>query len=285
MNMALYGNMVRQHADFSRAAPGQACAPAEQSPHRSSGRAPLPLLAGAATLRVAQALFKDPWQFSARSRGRKLVRECCVCGYRGRFLSVERGLRLDSRCPGCGCRERHRLQHLFLTEDGGWKLEGQRVLHFAPERYMRDLMRGNPLYVTADLSQPTAEHRIDATSIPFADASFDVLIAHHILEHIDDDARALAEFARVLRPGGFALLSVPQNHAAEYTDEDSNVQDPMARFWRFTGFDHRRLYGRDFPQRVAAAGFAVRPYIRSAADQLRYALLKDEVIYVAERLK
>jgi len=233
--------------------------------------------------RVVEAFFKDSRQFSPASRGRKLVRECPICGYHGRFLSVERGLRLDSRCPGCGSRERHRLQHLFLTADGRWKLAGQRVLHFAPERHMLRLMRGNPLYVSADLRQPDAGLRMDATSIPFPDASFDVLIAHHMLEHIPDDAKVLAEFARVLRPGGYALLTVPQNHSAERTDEDPAVTGAMERFWRFSGYDHCRLYGRDFPDRVARAGFEVTVFQCSPADQLRHALLQDEILYVARR--
>jgi len=233
--------------------------------------------------RIVEAFLKDRRQFSPASRGHKLVRECPICSYRGRFLSLEKGVRLDSRCPGCGSRERHRLQHLFLTDGGGWKLDGQRVLHFAPERYMLRLMRGNPLYVSADLRQPDAEHRMDATKIPFPDASFDVLIAHHLLEHVPNDAQALAEFARVLRPGGFALLAVPQNHAAEHTDEDPAVTDRMERFWRFSGYDHCRLYGRDFPDRVARAGFDVTGVQRPPADRLRYALLQDEVLYVAHR--
>ena len=233
--------------------------------------------------RTVEAFVKDRRQFGPASRGRKLTRECPVCGYLGRFLSLERGLRLDSRCPGCGSRERHWLQHLFLTEAGGWKLDGQRVLHFAPERYMLRLMQGNPLYVSADLHQADAGLCVDATNIPFPDASFDVLIAHHLLEHIPDDARALAEFARVLRPAGYALLAVPQNHSVDHTDEDPAVTDRMERFWRFTGYDHYRLYGRDFPDRVASAGFEVTAYRRNPADQFRYALLRDEVLYVARR--
>jgi SAM-dependent methyltransferase len=229
-------------------------------------------------------IFKDRRQFSSKSRGRKLLRQCPICGFHGRFLSLERGQRLDSRCPGCGSRERHRLQHLFLTEGGGWKLAGKRVLHFAPERYMLKLMRGNPLYISGDLRQPDAAEQMDATKIPYPDASFDVVIANHMLEHIPDDRKALAEFARVLRPGGLLLLAVPQNHAAAETDEELAKIDPMERFWRFTGYDHCRMYGRDFAARVAQQGFEVTPYTRPPTDQLRYALLRDEVLYVCRRI-
>ena len=150
--------------------------------------------------RVVEGFVKDRRQFSPASRGRKLLRECPICGYHGRFLSLEHGLRLDSRCPGCGSRERHRLQHLLVTEESDFSLEGKRILHFAPERYMLRLMRGNPMYVSADLHQPDAGMCIDATCIPFDDASFDVLIAHHLLEHVADDREVLAEFARAASP-------------------------------------------------------------------------------------
>src|SRR5271166_4730418 len=90
--------------------------------------------------RPFEGFMKDPRQFSSASRGRKLIRECPICGYRGRFLSLEHGLRLDSRCPGCGSCERHRLQHLLFTEESEFSLDGKRILHFAPERHMLRLM-------------------------------------------------------------------------------------------------------------------------------------------------
>jgi ubiquinone/menaquinone biosynthesis C-methylase UbiE len=49
----------------------------------------------------------------------------------------------------------------------------------------------------------------DATRLPFADAAFDRVIASEVLEHIPSDTDALAELARVLRPGGTMALTVP----------------------------------------------------------------------------
>jgi SAM-dependent methyltransferase len=51
--------------------------------------------------------------------------------------------------------------------------------------------------------------RASGTDLPFRPASFDVVVASDVLEHIDDDARAVGEIARVLRPGGAFIFSVP----------------------------------------------------------------------------
>jgi SAM-dependent methyltransferase len=49
----------------------------------------------------------------------------------------------------------------------------------------------------------------DATSLPFADRSMDLLLAFDIIEHVEDDRSMLEELARVLKPGGAAAIHVP----------------------------------------------------------------------------
>jgi SAM-dependent methyltransferase len=58
----------------------------------------------------------------------------------------------------------------------------------------------------------------EAAALPFGDASFDTVIANHMLYHLDDPAAALAEFARVLRPGG--RLVAATNGSDHLTDLD-----------------------------------------------------------------
>ncbi len=144
-------------------------------------------------------------------------------------------------------------------------------------------MRGNPLYETADLRQPGVTHRVDITALPFPPASYDVVMAHHVLEHIDDDRRAIAELFRVLKAGGFAVLSVPLNASRQETYENPAITDPVARTAHFTAPDHRRTYGRDFADRLAEAGFIPEIFRAAPADEVRYALLRDEWITIARK--
>jgi SAM-dependent methyltransferase len=51
--------------------------------------------------------------------------------------------------------------------------------------------------------------RADALSLPFPDASLDLVVAYDVLEHIPDDDRAVQEICRALRPGATALVAVP----------------------------------------------------------------------------
>jgi SAM-dependent methyltransferase len=66
-------------------------------------------------------------------------------------------------------------------------------------------------HAAADVNQdPRVRFLVaDATDLPFPDAAFDVVTFFDVLEHIADDARAAAEALRVLRPGGFVLVTSP----------------------------------------------------------------------------
>ncbi len=84
----------------------------------------------------------------------------------------------------------------------------------------------------------------DVCGMPFADESFDLLLATDIIEHVDDDLKALREIARVLRPGGKALIVVPAFPILW------GLQDRVAQ--------HKRRYRMgELADRVARAGFAI----------------------------
>ena len=111
----------------------------------------------------------------------------------------------------------------------------------------------------------------------------DVVIAHHVLEHVDNDRQAMRELFRLLKPGGLAVLSVPINASRQLTHETPLATSPEQRFAHFSGEDHRRFYGLDFGERVVRAGFCVVTFRVSPEDEVRYGLLRDEWLTIAEK--
>ncbi len=106
--------------------------------------------------------------------------------------------------------------------------------------------------------------RGDIHLLPFADASFDRVIMSEVLEHLDDDARGLAEVVRVMRPGGILAITVPNARYPYWYDPISRVAEgvfhhairrgPFAGIWA----NHQRLYLRDdLVALVQQAGLAV----------------------------
>lgn len=216
-------------------------------------------------------------------------RECPVCGARRRrFLPYGYVVsRADALCPSCLSLERHRLLWLYLTRETDLLCGSHRILHIAPEVcLMKRLQRRVRDYTTADLESPLAQLHFDVQRIPLPDAAFDVLICNHLLEHVADDRQALGEFYRILRPGGWGILLSPVDRMRATTFEDDSITDPAERTRIFGQYDHRRIYGRDYADRLRAAGFAVEEIDYAArfseAERRRYAL-PDDRIYVVHR--
>jgi SAM-dependent methyltransferase len=115
------------------------------------------------------------------------------------------------------------------------------------------------------------------------DGTYDVVIANHVLEHIDDDRKAMRELVRVLKPGGIALLTAPINPTRQSTYEDASITDPAARAAHFNAPDHRRYYGLDFADRLIEAGLRVETFRLPPPVEVRFSLLPMEWLYVATR--
>jgi SAM-dependent methyltransferase len=201
------------------------------------------------------------------------------------FMSAGAVRRPNATCPRCASAERQRLMWLYVTQRGLIPPE-TRLLHVAPERSLSARLRALPGidYVSGDLSG-TGMLRLDVTDLSaFPDGSFDAIICSHVLEHVLEDRRAMAELARVLRCGGWAILLVPIDAARATTFEDSSVTDPRERLRLFGQEDHVRVYGRDFPDRLHEAGFQVTADDFAAtilsAEADRYRIDRGELIYL-----
>jgi SAM-dependent methyltransferase len=148
---------------------------------------------------------------------------------------------------------------LYLRRSGVLaQLQGKSLLHFAPERRLSAYIRSAGLsnYVPCDLFPRDAGiQRVDMLDMPFEASTFDAVIANHVLEHVDDDARALAEIHRVIKPDGIAILQTPYGAKLHRTWHDPGIDTPEARLQAYGQEDHVRLFGRDIFDRIAAAGF------------------------------
>jgi SAM-dependent methyltransferase len=187
--------------------------------------------------------------------------QCNLCGWQGRrFLTFWHRSIL---CPKCGSMVRHRLIGAALAECAdlrGVVTSNSAVLHVSPEYCLRRVIE--PLageYVRADFMSADCDVHVDLTDMrDIAGGRFDVLIACDVIEHIENDIGAFREIRRVLRPGGTAILTVPQTDADVATYEDPGKVTPEQRHAAFGQADHVRLCGNDFGARLESVGFTVR---------------------------
>lgn len=217
--------------------------------------------------------------------------QCTVCNSRFRkFLPYGRNPRPNALCPNCLALERHRLIWLYLQQQTDFFTKSQKVLHVAPEICFIDKFEALPHleYITADLESPLAKVKMDIHNIPFEANSFDIAFCNHVMEHVENDIKAMGELHRVLKPNGWAIIQVPFfEPVPEHTYEDKNITSPSERAKAFGQNDHVRLYGLDYPERLRSAGFSVTEdtYIKTLDDEVvkKHALPKNEIIYLCKK--
>lgn len=185
--------------------------------------------------------------------------------------------------------ERHRLIWLYLKNKTNFFTGQNKFLHVAPEYcfLLKFKKMQNLEYVTGDLISPWADVKMDVRDMPFEDNLFDAAMCNHVFEHVDDDAKAMREFFRVIKPGGWAIFQVPIDYTRDETFEDPTITSPKEREKHFWQHDHVRLYGKDYPKRLAAAGFNVTEddYIHEIGNEQakKYALPKNEILYICRK--
>lgn len=194
--------------------------------------------------------------------------------------------RENALSPSTLSLERHRLLWLFLKEQTDFFTTNKKVLHMAPEQCFLPLFRKqkNLDYTTADLYSPIADVKADICNLPFEDNSFDVIFCNHVLEHITDDTKAMNELYRVLKPGGMGIFQIPQDLSLAKTFEDDTIKDQKERARIFGQYDHVRVYGRDYFNKLRSIGFKVEEidYTKKIAPEMveRYCLSKGEILPV-----
>jgi SAM-dependent methyltransferase len=196
--------------------------------------------------------------------------------------------RNNALSPSTLSLERHRLLWLYLKNETDFftSTSKKKVLHFAPEQAFYKLFRNqkNIDYTTTDLFSPLADVKADICDLPFEDNSYDIIFCNHVLEHIPDDTKAMQELFRVLKKGGMAILQIPQDLKREVTFADDSITDQKERAQIFGQYDHVRIYGRDYFDKLRSIGFTVveEDYTNKIAQELveKYCLAKGEIIPV-----
>lgn len=196
---------------------------------------------------------------------------CPCCGLRCRSFNGDNYLdnpsrfnperykhtRQDVLCPMCRALPRHRILALWCAEHIE-KLKSSKILYFAPEYSMIQWMDRNGIsYTTADL-YAEADLRLDIQETGLPDESYDVIIANHVLEHVDDFRKALREMRRILREDGVFICSFPMDQTVELLDEEAEPLSESERIKRFGQNDHKRVFGKEADKLLSEAAFVVQ---------------------------
>lgn len=223
-------------------------------------------------------------------RGRRY--HCPVCGSGLRAFVYKRGLfrtNPDGYCPRCDAKARHRRIWLWLEERTNLLTDDLRLLEVAPwwalSRRFQRLPNVRFEAVDRERAGPHVTVVGDLVSLPMAAGSFDAALCIHVLEHVEDDRHAMAELYRVLRPGGWALVSVPIR-LDRPTHEDPAITDPAERQAVFGERSHVRFYGADLADRLREAGFEVELDLASGIPddvRERHGLRMDENLFCCRK--
>ena len=194
--------------------------------------------------------------------------------------------RENALSPGTLSLERHRQMWLFLQNETEFFTKKLKVLHIAPEQeFLRKFKKMKNLdYTSADLFSPIVDVKADILDLPFPDETYDVIFCNHVLEHIENDAKAMSELYRVMKKGGWGIFQVPMKNSLAKSYEDFTITDKKERQKHFGQYDHVRWYGLDYFDRLRNAGFQTKILYYSQkfsdAEIAKFGLMKNEILPV-----
>ena len=158
-----------------------------------------------------------------------------------------------------------------------------KVLHFSPSRSVYRLLKKNPdiKYFSTDFENEfIAEYNYDITQIPLEDNFFDLIICYHILEHIENDKKAMAELHRVLKQNGSCIIQTPFKTGDIY--EDFSKKTKAERLVAFGQEDHVRVYSvAGLQQRLMESGFK-NVEAKTFSANVRYGFTEETILIASK---
>ncbi|WP_339626885.1 class I SAM-dependent methyltransferase [uncultured Winogradskyella sp.] len=205
--------------------------------------------------------------------------QCTICDFSLKhFVTRTNG---DLLCPNCGSLSRTRRLYKTATET---PLTGK-VLHFSPPKsFSLKLKAITGLdYCTSDFAgEFETDYHYDITSISEQENTFDFIICYHVLEHIEDDIKAMTELYRVLKPNGCIFIQTPFKDGDIY--EDYSIVSEEARRLAFGQEDHVRMYSvNGLNERLQSVGFKTEIIKTQNAEDTYYGF-RPETYIKAQKL-
>jgi peptidoglycan/xylan/chitin deacetylase (PgdA/CDA1 family) len=202
------------------------------------------------TMQVARDRARPPWRSLLKTRNVIAGRlrsgpcnTCPFCGYVGSFGPM--GDRPHAACIKCGSLERHRFILAALGPVLRRRSQRHRALMMAPDPLLSMLRDSFDQVITGDIAQDRkVDAKFDLQRLPFREGAFDLILATHVLDEIEDDRSALRECRRCLSDGGWLVAPVPIHEHDQTIELDERRVD--GKF---------RLAGRDYLRRIDAEGF------------------------------
>jgi SAM-dependent methyltransferase len=195
----------------------------------------------------------------------------------------------NAMCPKCRSGERQRLLYFYLKDEiDFFKLRGIKLLDVAPDDFLLDeiFSKVDIDYLSVDITNARNPSKImDVTNLEFDNNMFDSIICNHVLEHIPDDMKAMAELYRVLKPSGWAILQVPI-WAFDTVEIPGATREQYLELYGHP--DHVRRYGFDYKERLEEVRFDVKvdQFSRNLTSDFRdqYGLFETEDIFFCTKI-
>lgn len=210
-------------------------------------------------------------------KGRKF--QCTVCDFRmSKFILLKKD---DKLCPKCGSLSRTRRLWKFIEP----KIQGAKILHFSPSRSIRTRLESltNVAYITTDFAgEFEAMKHLNIEAIDELDNQYDVIICYHVLEHIENDIKAMQELYRITKTGGICIIQTPFKEGDIY--EDFSLKSEAERLLHFGQKDHVRIYSVEgLTNRLSGVGFHTTKKDYKESVNNRNGFSTGETIIIAKK--
>jgi SAM-dependent methyltransferase len=198
---------------------------------------------------------------------------------------------LNYFCPACSGSDRDRLYALYFQKEVSQVKDEFRLLDIAPSASLQKFIKAKYPHIgyrSADMMMDGVDDIVDITQMDlYRDNTFDFFICSHILEHIDNDRKAMSELYRVLKRGGKGIAMVPIMLSLPEDYENPEVTTPEDRWKHFGQDDHVRMYSKTgFIDKLTSTGFTVAQLdinFFSSETFDKYGIHPRSVLYIVEK--